>query len=107
MVKAAIPQGTAGIDSDFELAELLQQVPPALAAAVGQVYLDAVASIGSDFERKRVLVDDGAPARAGRLGRDRDRDADRLDANRTSNAPRCSSSWRGTSAWRDLPKMRC
>ena len=55
MVKAAIPQGTAGIESDFELAELLQQVPPAVAGSLGQVYLDAVASIGSDFERKRVL----------------------------------------------------
>jgi hypothetical protein len=55
MVKAAIPQGTAGIESDFELAELLQRLPPALAGELGQVYLDAVASIGSDFERKRVL----------------------------------------------------
>ncbi|HZA35037.1 MAG TPA: M56 family metallopeptidase [Vicinamibacterales bacterium] len=55
MVRAAIPQGTAGIESDFELAELLQQVPPAVAADLGQVYIDAVASIGSDFERKRVL----------------------------------------------------
>ena len=56
MVKAATPQGTAGIESDFELAELLQQVPPAVAGSLGQVYLDAVASIGSDFERKRVLA---------------------------------------------------
>ena len=55
MVKAGVPQGTAGIESDFELAELLQQVPPAVAADLGQVYIDAVASIGSDFERKRVL----------------------------------------------------
>jgi hypothetical protein len=55
MVHAAIPQGNAGIDSDFELAELLQQVPPAVANSIGQAYLDAVASIGSDFERKRVL----------------------------------------------------
>jgi hypothetical protein len=55
LVKAAIPQGAAGIESDFELAELLQQVPPALPTASGQVYLDAVASIDSDFERKRVL----------------------------------------------------
>ena len=55
LVKAAIPQGTAGIESDFELAGLLQQIPPAVATATGQVYLDAVASISSDFERKRVL----------------------------------------------------
>jgi hypothetical protein len=55
IVRATIPQGTAGIESDFELAELLQQVPPAVAADLGQVYIDAVASSGSDFERKRVL----------------------------------------------------
>jgi hypothetical protein len=55
MIKAAVPQGAAGIESDFELAELLQQVPPAVAGGLGQVYFDAVASIGSDFERRRVL----------------------------------------------------
>jgi hypothetical protein len=55
LVRAAIPQGTAGITSDFELAELLQQIPPAVASGIGQVYLDAIASIGSDFERRRVL----------------------------------------------------
>jgi hypothetical protein len=54
-VTAAIPHETAGIDSDYEMAELLQQVPPALAAAVGQAYIDAIRSIASDYERKRVL----------------------------------------------------
>jgi len=55
IVTAAIPHGTAGIDSDYEMAELLQQVPPALAAAVGPAYIDAIRSIASDYERKRVL----------------------------------------------------
>ncbi len=80
MVKAATPQGTAGIESDFELAELLQQVPPAVAGSLGQVYLDAVASIGSDFERKRVL---SAMARRPGLdasGRGGNRGAHHLDA---------------------------
>ena len=56
LVKAAIPQGSAGIQSDFEMAELLQGLPPVLVDALGPAYLEAVASIDSDFERKRVLA---------------------------------------------------
>jgi hypothetical protein len=56
LVKAAIPQGSSGIESDFEMAELLQGLPPALVDALGPAYLEAVASIDSDFERKRVLA---------------------------------------------------
>jgi hypothetical protein len=56
LVKAAIPQGSSGIESDFEMAELLQGLPPALVDGLGPAYLEAVASIDSDFERKRVLA---------------------------------------------------
>ena len=35
LVKAAIPQGASGIESDFEMAELLQGIPPALVDALG------------------------------------------------------------------------
>ena len=38
------------------MAELLQALPPALVDALGPAYLEAVASIDSDFERKRVLA---------------------------------------------------
>jgi bla regulator protein blaR1 len=56
LVKAAIPQGSSGVESDFEMAELLQGMSPGLVDALGPTYLEAVASIGSDFERKRVLA---------------------------------------------------
>jgi hypothetical protein len=56
LLKAAIPQGASGIQSDFEMAELLQALPPAAVEALGPAYVDAVASIASDFERRRVLA---------------------------------------------------
>ena len=56
LVKAAIPQGSSGIESDFEMAELLQGLSPALVDRLGPTYPEAVGSIGSDFERKRVLA---------------------------------------------------
>jgi hypothetical protein len=55
-LKAAIPDGGAGLDSDYEMAEFLAHVPPAHLRAAGSGAFDALRSIGSDYERKRALA---------------------------------------------------
>ena len=53
---ALLKVAATGIDSDFELAELLIHVPPTTIAGVMGPYFEAVHTIGSDFERRRVLT---------------------------------------------------
>jgi len=57
LLRAATPgRDGRGIDSDFEQASLLIEVPRATADGVGPVFFESVGSIGSSFERKRVLT---------------------------------------------------
>jgi hypothetical protein len=54
-MRAALPHGSEGIDSDYELAELLLSTPASSIEAAPQAYFDAARTIGSDYERRRVL----------------------------------------------------
>jgi hypothetical protein len=57
LVRAAVPgQGRRGISSDFEQASLLVEVPPSVVNGISGVYFEAVNSVQSDFERRRVLT---------------------------------------------------
>ncbi len=57
LVRAAVPgPGGRGISSDFEQASLLVEVPASLLNGISGVYFEAVNSLQSDFERRRVLT---------------------------------------------------
>jgi hypothetical protein len=56
LVTAAVPGNGGGIDSDFELAQLLGAIPPSRIDGIGPVYFEAIRSIDSSFERARVLT---------------------------------------------------
>jgi hypothetical protein len=68
LMRAAMPEGSGGIDSDYEMAELLLAIPASSIEAAPQAYFDAVGTIGSGYERRRVLA--AHAARRG-LGHDR------------------------------------
>ena len=55
LFRAAMPDGGAGIESDYEMAELLLGVPASSIEAAPRAYFDAAGTIGSDYERRRVL----------------------------------------------------
>jgi beta-lactamase regulating signal transducer with metallopeptidase domain len=56
LLEAAVPNGTEGIDSDFELATLLVGAPATLAEASPREYFAAIESIQSAYERRRALT---------------------------------------------------
>jgi hypothetical protein len=56
LLGAAVPNGAAGIDSDFDLATLLVNAPGTIADASPHEYLSAVESIASAYERRRALT---------------------------------------------------
>jgi hypothetical protein len=56
-VRASVPgKAGDGLGSDFEQATLLLAVPSSLIDGIGPVYFEALGTIGSDFERRRVLT---------------------------------------------------
>ena len=55
LLSASVPRGDAGIDSDFELAELLVHAPAGLPEKAGDAYFDALKTVDSDFEHHKVL----------------------------------------------------
>jgi hypothetical protein len=55
LLNAAVPQGDAGIDSDFELVELLVQLPAGVPDKTGAAYVNALNTVDSDFEHRRAL----------------------------------------------------
>jgi hypothetical protein len=55
--KAATPgPGGGGIESDYDMAELLKAAPPALADQPGSGWPEAVASISSSYDRHRAIA---------------------------------------------------
>ncbi len=56
LLAAAVPNGSAGIDSDFDLATLLIGAPGILVEASPREYFAAIDSIGSAYERRRALT---------------------------------------------------
>jgi hypothetical protein len=56
LLAAAVPNGAAGIDSDYDMATLLVGTPGALADTSAGEYFAAAESIGSAYERRRALT---------------------------------------------------
>src|SRR5262245_37210096 len=55
--KAAIPGlGGAGIDSDYDMAELLKEAPVSMVNSPGSGWAEAVGSISSAYDRHRAIA---------------------------------------------------